>query len=220
MEKTQTQTKGNFHMKIKSIVVSVSLLFSVNAFAADFVSGTVPHYYQKDSTENPLGKYWCGHTALKMAADYVSGQYKGLDELHDIMKLNSAHYRDAKVCGTPYCARLYDLYMAAQSTKHGSYGQYNSVLRSVPDADVFLQKVKDGVINDLPPVAESNFDIFFGHFYVIVGYDEKSTAEDTVIYLRDPIKKNPVNTNWDTKTTIGEFIAGMYTRQFLFVKRN
>lgn len=96
----------------------------------------------------------------------------------------------------------------------------NSVLRSVPGADVFLQKVKDGVINNLPPIADSNFDVEFGHFYVIVGYDEKSMTEDTIIYLRDPIKEYPVNTDWDIKTTIVTFMSGMDTRQFLFVKRN
>lgn len=207
-------------MKIKNLIVSIFILFSVNLYAAEFVSGTVPHYYEWDSNENPYDKYWCGHAALKMAGEYVTGEYKRLDDLHNTMLYNSSYYRDKKVCGDQYCARLYDLYMAAKYSQYNGYGKSGSVLRSVPDPDVFLQKVKDGVINNLPPIADSNFDVAFGHFYVIVGYEEKSTAEDTIIYLRDPIKVYPINTNWDIKTTISTFIAGMDTRQFLFVSRN
>lgn len=207
-------------MKIKNIFILASLLFSVNAFSDEFVSGVVPHYYEYDAAENPTKYYWCGHTALKMAGEYVTGEYKQLDDLHTTMLGNSSYYRLKKVCGDKYCARLYDLYMAAYYSQNNGYGKTSSVLRSVPDADVFLQKVKDGVINDLPPIADSNFDISFGHFYVIVGYSEKATSEDTIIYLRDAYKRNPVNEKWDVKTTIAEFMDGMNTKQFLFVSRN
>ncbi len=206
--------------KILLIVVMVGSLVSCAFAEQHFVNSIVPHYYEWDKNENPNDKYWCGHAALKMAGEYVTGDYKRLDDLHVTMWYNSSYYRDKKVCGSMYCSRLYDLYMAAKYSQYNGYGKAGSVLRSVPDAEIFLQKVKDGVVNNLPPIADSSFEVSFGHFYVIVGYEEKDTDENSVIYLRDPIKPNPINTEWDTKTTVKKFLAGMSTRQFLFISRN
>ena len=97
--------------------------------------------------------YWCGHAALKMAGDYVTGEYKRLDDLHTTMWWNSIDYRDKKVSGEKYCTRLLDLYFVAKNDQYNGYGKSKSVLRKVPNAKFFLQKVKDGIINVLPPIA-------------------------------------------------------------------
>ena len=207
---------------MKKIILVAVILMGVlvsGAFATPkFIDGKVNHYYEFNSYENPDRNWWCGHTALKMAAEYVTGEYKSLGMIHYAMIQNSSYYANNSVCGSHFCSRLYDIEMAAQSSNPGSYNRPNTVRRSVSTKQLFLQKVKDGVINDLPPIADSRFDVSVGHFYVIVGYDEKPNIDDTIIYLMDPLEKYPRVSNWDKTTTLKNFWENMDTKQFVFVK--
>lgn len=203
---------------MKNLLLLILMFVSSSAFAeAKFMKNTVPHYYQY--TNAPSGVYACGHTALKSAAKYVSGIDKSLSDLHSTMWYNSAEYRN-KTCKPNFCARLLDLEYAAKLSQNGGYGLVNTVRRSVPDYTALLAKVKDGVINDLPPVAESRWDISFGHFYVIVGYEDTGDAATSILYLRDVLQSSPTYVKYDTYTTVQNFHDNMDTKQVLFVKRN
>lgn len=215
-------------LKLKQFVLASAIAFAGSAMAKPvFIDGVVPHYYQWNGS--PSRVYACGHAALQSAGDYVKGQYYSLSNLHTIMYRNSSSGYGAKRCsnGTIYCASLYDLDMAANSHKNGGYGthyQYSSRysgLRDVPTPERLLQKVKDGIQHKTPPIAPSNWDISYGHFYVIVGYDQKANLDDTILYLRDPYKSRAVYTKYDVKTTLKNFHDHMdgYKKQVLFVKR-
>lgn len=195
------------------LLINSSLAFSETRF----MKNTVPHNYQ--FTDSPAEVYACGHAALKSAAKYVSGIDKSLSDLHTTMWYNSEVYRN-KTCPPNFCARLLDLEYAAKLSQNNGYGLVNTVRRSVPDYESLLKRIKDGVINDLPPIAESTWDISFGHFYVIVGYQDTGDPATSIVYLRDVLQSSPTYVKYDTSTTIQNFHDNMNTKQILFVKRN
>jgi hypothetical protein len=200
-------------MKKVLLVLSI-LLLSCNIFAADhFVSGTVKHYNEFDSTENPNGNYWCGHTALRSIGEYITGNEKSLQSIHNTFWNNSAGYRANDYCydNGQWCASLQDLMWAAQLSQNNGYDRSNSVVRVIGwnDYSHFLTKVKDGVINNLPPIVASKW--YYnnaGHFWIITGYKDSTTGndEDTYIYLRDVSLSSPIYTKYDRKVKIKEFL--------------
>ena len=189
-----------------------------------FVEGIVPNYYEYDANENPKHKFWCGHASLKMMADYSLGEYKTLTEIHEAMKLNSSYYRNKKVCGSWYCARLYDIEMALCSSNRGSYHvpKYNVVREDVPNTTTFFNIIKQQILNNRPIIADSRFDVSFGHFYVIVGYmyakDSVDSINNVTLYLRDSIKSNSIHEKWDTKVKLVDFWKKMNLKQVIYVK--
>lgn len=177
----------------------------------EYVSGTVPHYYEYDSTENPephpSGYWWCGHAALKCVGMY-HGTLKGLDDIHNIFienanlenssdsQGNPYHYEDNNFCdGTHYCSTLYDLLHAAKEPNGYEFEQ--SHIYPTEDIDEYFQKLKDGVLYNYPPIVENFFDISVGHFYVVTGFKEVKDSngninyDESELYLRDVLQENP-----------------------------
>lgn len=214
----------------KTIVATTLSVASVCAFAVPkFVPGTVEHYFERNSLENPNGNYWCGHTALKIVAKYVTGQNKTLKEIHDpLFWINRADYRNNVQClpgsSGQYCARLLDLWYGVQQTNANSikngYNRPNSVkyifTGNMPG---FYQKVKDGINNGWPIISPSN--VMYnrdGHFWVITGYEDMGTVGTSRLYVRNVERTNPVYTNYDDVFTVQEFFDRSSNGQLLIVK--
>lgn len=205
-------------MKVLKTTLVVGLLFASPVMAAPvFIEGTVPFYSQNDGA--PPSTYACGHAALRSAAKYVRGVDKNLQEIHEMMLKNKdySNQRCKNIYASgPYCASLADLQIVANEKGYVSKSK-GSGLRLVNNYSEFLQKVKDGVKHKTPAIAVSKFQFPSGHFYVIVGYDEKSKTEDSIIYLRHGLGDS--NGKYDNSTTVKNFydnIAGR-NKHVLFV---
>lgn len=214
-------------MKSFISIVIFFLSFISNAYSAQyFVSGVVPHNYEFGS-QNPNGYYWCGHTALKSVGKYITNQDRTLTNIHNTFWYNSSGYRANNYCYTndQWCAKLQDLYWAAKYSQNGGYGKDGTVLRSISGYSNFLQKVKDGVINNLPIIVPSKW--YYdnaGHFWIITGYSDSYTGNDydTIIYLRDVAIPSPTYLKYDKEVTIKDFYdnIGYSPIQFLYMSRN
>jgi hypothetical protein len=189
---------------MRTLSLLIFLVLSGNVWAsAVFTSGVVPHRSQWDNP--PSGVWACGHAALRSAALYVTGIDKSLASLHSTMFNNTATYR-SKLCGSEYCARLLDLDYAVRLSQNNGYGRPLSYRNdTVTTYQKFLDKVKDGMTYNYPPVAESGWKYSMGHFYVIVGYEEKGSAASSLVYLRDVNLQAPAHTKYDTVTTVRNF---------------
>lgn len=161
----------------------------------------VPHYYEFEISENPNRYWWCGHAALKCAAKFKSGTLKTLDSIHDTFKKNSPNGYAKNPRGN-WSAKLQDLYWAAKLSQNGGYGRGDSVVRSVYNSGQFLQKIKDGVDNNFPSIIASKWRVPVGHFYVIVGYLDNGTPDNSYVYVRDVLEPNPLWSWYDHKVKV------------------
>ncbi len=183
---------------------------STPSVKAVFVDGIVPHYYEFDSSENPKGHYWCGHTALKSVGEYITDDTKTLGDIHNTFHKNSAGYRANNYCytGKSWCAKLQDLMWASQLSQNGGYGRGDSVVRTIDrEYSTFFRKVKDGVNNNYPPIIPSNWHYNnAGHFWVITGYKDTGNVENSILYLRDVALKTAQHDKYDWDVTVKKFL--------------
>lgn len=203
-------------MGVKTTLI-IGMLFVSSVMAAPvFIEGTVPFYSQNDGA--PPSTYACGHAALRSATKYVRGVDKDLKEIHEMM-LNIKGYANKRCkniySNGPYCASLGDLQIVANESGYVNKSKGNG-LRYVANYNEFLQKVKDGIKHKTPAIAVSSYKYKTGHFYVIVGYDEKSRPEDSIIYLRHGLGHG--NGKYDDSTTVKNFYDNFSgSKHILFV---
>ena len=205
---------------------------------AVFVRGTVPHFYEFDTTQNPNRYGWCGHAALRSVGKYIAGTDKSLTSIHTIFSKNSPNgYAKDRVSGSyHFCAALQDLYWAAQLSQNGGYDRSQSVTRQVNDvrnsngtysrdyAGLF-QKVVDGVSYNYPPIVPSDYyHGSVGHFWIITGYKNTGDPATSVLYLKDlaSTSANQDHPNYEREATVKDFfnkaMVGQSYVQLLFVK--
>ena len=107
------------------------------------------HFYEYDSSENPVGYWWCGHTALKVAmySESRKQDYKSLNQIHNTFKNNdiTGMYSNNQVCGVAKCSTYQDLEYALNS----SYGYYNSYGVYPNNYVDFLIKLKFLLVMDI-----------------------------------------------------------------------
>jgi len=76
-----------------------TILFCGSAVADARMLYNVPHFYEFNTQENPNHYGWCGHAALKITAQYVTGQVKSLQQIHSPLFWNNrADYRNNAQC--------------------------------------------------------------------------------------------------------------------------
>ncbi len=187
----------------------------------------LPHFWEFDPTENPpvngISKYACGHAALKVAAQYVSGKSITIPELHTYFSANYQTYALDQRCGQNdwhkgyFCANLYDMEAAAKrqlnlpnSKLHLESPRY---INGLPNYAAFLQKVKDGVRNNFPVITSSGWqgNMSWGHMFVIVGFntDNTSRPEDAWLFIRDVKDQTATSKEMDDWVTVKEFVDAM-----------
>ncbi len=187
-----------------------------------FVEGTVPHFYEFDSVQNPNKYYWCGHASLKMVAEYISlrkngkANIKTLSQLHETFKKNSPNgYATNTYVKGLWAANLMDLDYAARLTQNNGYGLSDGRLSNKdiskldvnknPNYSFLFQKMKDGVNLNYPPIVSTYTGNLVGHFMVVVGYEEKTTVENSILYIRDCLYVSPVYKNYEHSMTVKDF---------------
>ncbi len=72
-----------------------------DALGATFVAGTVP-WYSEFGADNPNHYYWCGHAALKVVGQYITGTIKTLGAIQNTFWNNSAGFRADTYQGTGF----------------------------------------------------------------------------------------------------------------------
>ena len=73
-------------LKKTVFAAATAMVMSGSALAETrFVAGIVPHYHEFNTAENPSKNYWCGHTALKIVAQY-KGKTKNSNEIIKLIK--------------------------------------------------------------------------------------------------------------------------------------
>jgi hypothetical protein len=184
-----------------------------------FVSGTVPWFYEFNATENPSGYYWCGHAALKVVGQYITGTTKTLGAIQSTFKANSSkgfaldtYCKDAGVPTKHWCAKAQDLWWAAQLSQNSGYGRSSSYVKQVGRAsDTFFAQIKASTNSNFPSIIPSNY-LYGGHFWIVVGYLDSGTASSSTLYLRDTANKSgPVYTKYDSAVTVSDFLASTQT---------
>ncbi len=186
-----------------------------------WLTGVMPHYYEFNTLENPNHYGWCGHTALKIAMQYVSGQNKTLNQIHNIFYLNSAAYRANRVSsGFQWCAALQDLMWAARLSQNGGYGR-TAIVASTPTISTainFFTQVKDAINNNWPVIVSSDWGYgAVGHFWVVCGYTDFGTLTNSAFYLRDVAIASPSQPNADQNADVTQFY-NLSAKQILIIK--
>ena len=220
-------------MRTAVIILAMLALLSTPVFSQTFVAGTVPHYSEFEVTENPNGYYWCGHAALKAVGNYITGTTKSLNSLHKTFLANSPQgYGANDICLTnqDWCARLSDLFWAAEYSKNNGYGRADSVIRIInrgtsPSLNYsgFYTQIKAGINANYPAIIPSNwYYANAGHFFIVTGYKDMGDVQGSYLYLRDVAKGAPVYAKYDRVATVKAFFDSTKhsgnTIQILYVK--
>jgi hypothetical protein len=186
-------------MKMKSIAIALSLVFSTQAFAAGIVKSTGgggggssyvkeyivnEHAYEFDTSENPNGYYWCGHAAYKVAveASTKGREYWSLSDLHEIF-LDDYYYKNHLNCGgynSEFCASFQNLESANEH-----YGFTNSSSSYPSSYTNMFSQIKSSISEGYPVITPWPYEYSGGHFWTIVGYYDHSDNSRDRIYLRD-----------------------------------
>lgn len=191
----------------------------------------MPHYYEFNPAENPNRNGWCGHTALKIAGQYISGQTKTLQQIHNTFTLNSAGYANQEIntpnayCGNNpnfhWCASLQDLMWAARLPQNGGYGRsaIAGLITTYSSNTDFFNKVKAAINLNQPVIIPSNWKYAnIGHFWVIVGYTDWGSPVGSALYLRDVALSAPKAPNADWAVDVNVFYGATPIKQMLIVK--
>lgn len=143
-----------------------------------WLTSNMPHYHEFNTAQNPNGYGWCGHTALKIAMQYKTGQVKTLNQIHNTFYTNSAGYRANTYCGSSgfqWCSKLQDLMWAGGLSQIGCYGDANisQTIGTFGTSADFFMKVKNAINLNQPVIVPSNWRYpNVGHYWVIVGYTD------------------------------------------------
>ena len=213
----------------KTLIIFVITLFgglSLPSLAqtTKWLTSNMPHFYEFNATENPNSHYWCGHTALKIAMQYKTGQVKTLTQIHNTFYANSANYRTDAYCNSAsvhWCAKLQDLVWAARLAQNGGYGRgvIASATPTYSTAAAFFTAVKTAINANNPVIVPSN--IYYGnagHFWVIVGYTDWGTPQGSALYVRDVAITNPIQANADRSFYVQDVFNGSFQGQLLVIK--
>lgn len=233
-----------FSPKTSFVVAFVMVMVFLNnhAIAANQVilNGNGVTFTSEFGSENPKPSvyYWCGHAALKLAEQYKSKTTRSLGQIHAIFLANSsAGYgasNGATRCkkesvGKKYCATLQDLAWA-QYKRNGGYARVpDSVatnnlvalnLKSATNSKTFFANIKSAINAGSPVIAPSSITYDMdGHFWVVVGYLEASTADSSQLYVRDvALDAKDAKPNYDRQYSVGEFFKKTSNGQMLIVK--
>ena len=168
------------------------------------------HFNEYDSKENPVGYWWCGHTALKVAmySESRKSDYKNLEDIHNTFSKNDVTglYNNNRICGWKKCSTYQDLEYAL-TTDYKYYGSYGKYPNNYTD---FFNKVKVSINNGHPIIVPWPYKYSVGHFWVIVGYKNYTNSSKNVIYLRDVNKRTPKYGYWDVKVNPHTFWSEGY----------
>jgi Peptidase_C39 like family len=220
------QTKRNF-LKTSAVLIGTGVLpYTAKAITLTqkFLLNTMPHYHEFNTAQNPSGYGWCGHTALKIAGQYVSGQNKTLNQIHTTFTLNSpgGYANNIQSGGYQWCASLFDLMMAAGLAKNGGYGRtgvnpWNVEMFSTNTA--FFTKVKNAINSNYPIIIPSDWKYTnVGHFWVIVGYIDTGDVATSSIHLRDVAIATPRGQLADWSVKVADFLYVTPKKQILIMK--
>jgi hypothetical protein len=215
------QTKRDF-IKTGLVLATVgSPIITRAAPVTKWLTNNMPHYHEFNPAENPGHYGWCGHTALKIAGQYL-GQTKTLTQIHNIFYANSLAYRQNRVsAGYQWCASLADLMMATGSSANGGYGRTGVdpwKITTASSATDFFTKIKNAINNNWPVIVPSDwFHGPVGHFWVVCGYTDFGTLTNSALYLRDVVFTSPVNPNADRNADVLQFY-NLSFKQMLIMK--
>lgn len=170
------------------------------------VPGTVPHYYEFDSVENPSGYYWCAHAALKTVYAYKKNSALTLSGIHQ--NLVNKYGSNYSTCGNLKCA--------SEDQLLGITLQYlsapNSVMRYPSSLDDFFTKIKAGISAGFPAIVGSYIDYpTAGHYYTIVGYTDTGSASTSTLYVRNTAQKASGGTQYDQTKNVQSFYKSWRT---------
>lgn len=207
------QTKRNFLKTSAALVSTIAIPTIVKAAPTTrWLTSNMPHYYEFNTAQNPNGNGWCGHTALKIAGQYVSGQNKTLSQIHNTFYANSAGYRANQYCmagsGFNWCGSLQDLMWAARLSNNGGYGRsaIASTITTASSAIDFFTKVKNAINANRPVIAPSSWKYSdAGHFWVICGYTDWGQPSGSALYLRNVAIPAPIQPNADENVDVLQF---------------
>lgn len=219
------QTKRDFLKTGVALASTIALPEIVRAAPTTrWLTNNMSHYYEFNSSQNPNGYGWCGHTALKIAGKYVSGQDKTLTQIHNTFHANSAGYRANQYCipgsGFNWCGSLQDLMWAARLSQNGGYGRsaIASTITTASSATDFFTKVKDSINNNWPVIAPSRWKYSdAGHFWVICGYTDWGQPSGSALYLRNVAISSPIQPNADENADVLQFY-NLSAKQMLIMK--
>ncbi len=208
------QTKRDFIKTglILSSGIIIPKLGQAITLTQKFLVNTMPHYHEFNTAQNPSGYGWCGHTALKIAGQYVSGQNKTLNQLHTTFKLNSpgGYAQNLQSGGYQWCATLFDLMMAAGLPNNGGYGRTGVDPWNVGTFSTnseFFTKVKSAINSNWPIIMPSDWKYTnVGHFWVIVGYIDTGDVTTSSIHLRDVAIATPRGQLADWSVKVADFL--------------
>jgi hypothetical protein len=193
-----------------------------------FVSGTVPHYYEWNTTENPSGYNWCGHAALKSVAKY-HGSLKNLSQIHTAFSNNSSAYVNGgkgRCNDYKYCAGMSDLLWMAnnQNNKTWNYNFPSTGTATRSTIASFFQQLRDGVDYNKPTIVASDYLEPYGHFYPVVGYKIVYTSNGSIdynlsqVYLRNVQRSAPIFITYDDWTSVQNFFNQRRSNDLLIVR--
>jgi hypothetical protein len=196
------------------------------ALGATFVAGTVP-WYSEFGTDNPNHYYWCGHAALKVVGQYITGTTKTLGAIQNTFWYNSAGFRADTYCaaagmpGNHWCASAQDVWWAAQLAQNGGYGRSNSIVKSVSrDPTTFFNQIKASTSWNYPAIIPSAYK-YGGHFWIVVGYNDTGTASTSTLYMRDTVQGSNTS-KYDHSVAVSTFLNATQTPnaniQIVYVK--
>ena len=114
----------------------------------------------------------------------------------------------------------------AASNQNGGSWNYNFPLSSsetIYSKAHFFQRVQDGVDNHKPMLIPSYYDISYGHFYAVVGYEVKYYSNGSInynnskVYLRDVSDSSP-GVWYETEAKVSTFYNARNGNKVLFVR--
>lgn len=194
-------------MKIKSIVVALSMVVSSQAFAGNLIVDNsdwkvveAPHFWEFDPYENMYSYWWCGQTAFKIALE-AQGIYKSLNEIHEDFKVANTglgiYYENN--CHGKWCSAPKLMEKAITAYRNSGENIYYQ-RKTVYSASDLLATVKSAVKNGDIVIALSNkvynhnYNSWstVGHFMTLHGYYDGYYQNEIhqTIYVRDPYKQS------------------------------
>lgn len=220
------QTKRDFIKTCLTLAsgVIVPSLGQAVTLTQKFLVNAMPHYHEFNTAQNPNGYGWCGHTTLKIAGQYVSGQNKTLNQIHNTFYANSSAYRANGYCGSSgfqWCGSLQDLMWAAGKSQNGGYGRVNVVqqIGTFTTNTDFFTKVKNAINSNWPVIVPSDWKYSnVGHFWVIVGYIDTGDVATSSIHLRDVAISTPRGQLADWSVKVPDFLYVTPKKQMLIMK--
>jgi hypothetical protein len=216
-------------MKIKSIVVALSMVVSSQVFGGDLIVDNpdwkvveAPHFWEFDPSENigyPNNYWWCGQTAFKIALE-AQGIYKTLEEIHEDFKVANKglgiYYENN--CPGKWCAAPKLMEKAITAYRNSGENIYYQ-RKTVYSASDLLATVKSAVKSGDTVVALSN-KVYnhtynrwstIGHFMTLHGYYDGNYQGQLhqTIYVRDPYKVTDNGWISDKAFDLNELYANM-----------